>query len=45
MVYTSQTDAALLDWVRELGAVEVLDRAVDVRLLTARLQAQARNAA
>ncbi|HEU4881451.1 MAG TPA: ATPase, T2SS/T4P/T4SS family [Longimicrobium sp.] len=45
VVYTTQTDAALLDWVRELGAVEVLDRSVDVRLLTARLQAQARNAA
>jgi type II secretory ATPase GspE/PulE/Tfp pilus assembly ATPase PilB-like protein/CheY-like chemotaxis protein len=45
VVYTAQTDAPLLDWVRELGAVEVLDRSVDVRLLTARLQAQARNAA
>jgi hypothetical protein len=38
--YTAQDDAALLDWARELGAADVLDRAVDARVLAARLHAE-----
>lgn len=37
LVYTSQTDGALLDWARELGALDVLSRQVEVRVLIARL--------
>jgi type II secretory ATPase GspE/PulE/Tfp pilus assembly ATPase PilB-like protein len=37
LVYTSQTDDALLDWARELGALDVLSRQVEARVLIARL--------
>ncbi|HST58900.1 MAG TPA: response regulator, partial [Longimicrobium sp.] len=45
VVYTSQTDELMLEWVRELGAVDVLNRSVDARLLVARLLARDRQAA
>ncbi len=45
VVYTSQTDEAMLEWVRELGAADVLNRSVDARLLVARLLARDRQAA
>ena len=45
VVYTSQDDAALVDWARELGASGVYARPADVRMLTACLSAMRRNAA
>jgi type II secretory ATPase GspE/PulE/Tfp pilus assembly ATPase PilB-like protein/CheY-like chemotaxis protein len=45
VVYTAQRDEALLDWLRELGAADVLDRGMDPRLLAARLRAELREAA
>ncbi|MEW5927794.1 MAG: ATPase, T2SS/T4P/T4SS family [Gemmatimonadota bacterium] len=45
VVCTSQDDAALLDWARELGAQGAYSRPVDVRQLTACLQAPLRSAA
>ena len=45
VVYTSQDDAALIDWARELGAGGVYARPTDVRMLTACLHPARRNAA
>jgi DNA-binding NarL/FixJ family response regulator len=45
VVYTSQDDAALMDWARELGARGVYARPADARMLTACLQPARRNAA
>jgi type II secretory ATPase GspE/PulE/Tfp pilus assembly ATPase PilB-like protein/ActR/RegA family two-component response regulator len=42
VVYTEQTDAALLAWLGELGAAEVLARPTDARVLAACLAAHAR---
>ena len=45
VVYTSQDDAELMHWARELGAGGVYARPADARMLTACLQPARRNAA
>jgi DNA-binding response OmpR family regulator len=39
VIYTRQTDAALLQWARELGAVDAISRPVETRTLAATLRA------
>nr|MDQ3388870.1 type II/IV secretion system protein [Gemmatimonadota bacterium] len=45
VIHTTQTDTALLDWARELGATAVLAKPAEVGLLTDCLRARPRSAA